>query len=145
MAVKVNELQAGDVDTVETYGQLDAMMLWQLFLSKKFGMYGIDRQEAIRETVSCIVLESSEALAHFLNATKPWKSTEIPWDEVDEEVIDILHFVLAYFNLRELSAADVVKAYRAKNLHNMKRAEGKKNAEKSDSSVQDLQDLQWCD
>jgi dimeric dUTPase (all-alpha-NTP-PPase superfamily) len=135
MAVKVNELQAGDVDTVETYGQLDAMMLWQLFLSDKFGMYDIDNTAAIRETVSCMVLESAEALAPFLNATKPWKSTEIPWEEVDEEVIDILHFVLAYFNLRGFDAPGIVKAYRAKNLHNMKRAEEKKNAQQANGGL----------
>lgn len=130
MAVEIKKLSEGDIDTVNEHGELDAMMIWQFFLSRLFGMEKIDRELAIKETVSCIVLEAAEALQPFLNATKPWKDRTIPWDEVDEEVIDILHFVLAYFNLREITSDEVVLRYRSKNLHNMKRAEEKINAGK---------------
>lgn len=127
MAVPVTELQDGDKDTIAEYGQLEAMQIWQLFLSKKFGMYEIDRNTAVRETVSCIVLEAAEALAPFLNATKPWKEQTVDFAEVDEEVIDILHFVLAYFNLRGFNSKDVLERYRAKNLHNLTRVKKVQN------------------
>lgn len=127
MAVSITQLQDGDKDTVCEYGQLEALLVWQMFLSKRFGMYNIDRHSAIRETISCIVLESAEALSPFLNATKPWKENEVDFAEVDEEVVDILHFVLAYFNLRGIDSKSIIERYRSKNLHNLKRTKGIKN------------------
>lgn len=122
MAVEIKELQDGDKDTIAEYGELDAMLNWQCLLSRMFGMYEIENQDAIRETVSCIVLEAAEALAPFLNATKPWKNTNLNWAEIDEEVIDILHFTFAYFNLRGIDSKSIVERYRAKNLYNLTRA-----------------------
>lgn len=130
MAVEIKPLQEGDKDTVADYGDLEAMLIWQFFLSQKFGMYDIDREVAVKETISCIVLEAAEALQPFLNATKPWKSQQVDYAEVDEEVIDILHFCLAYFNLREIEAGRLIEMYRSKNLYNLLRAEKKRENSK---------------
>lgn len=109
---------------VSGYGQLEAMMSWQSDLSNVLGVKLNDVGQ-VRDIVACLAVEAAEAQAHFLNATKPWKSQEVDFDEVDEEMIDAFHFLLSYFNLRGMSSYDVLVEYRQKNLKNYSRIQAK--------------------
>jgi dimeric dUTPase (all-alpha-NTP-PPase superfamily) len=82
-------------------------------------------EEHIKETIACLAVEASEALAPFLTSTKPWKDRYPDMNHIDEEMIDVLHYLLTYWNLRGFTAGDIFDAYQAKNSKNFKRLEAK--------------------
>lgn len=56
---------------------------------------------------------------------KHWKNKkDIDWDNVREEAIDILHFLLSIFDDLEMSGDDVYNEYIKKNEENIKRQLG---------------------
>ena len=76
-------------------------------------------------SVACALTEAAEANVYFLNETKPWKPTEPDWAKVDEEMIDVLHFVLQYFISRRIRPFDLYGMYKSKNLTNQQRVKDK--------------------
>ena len=76
-------------------------------------------------SVGCALTEAAEANVHFLNETKPWKPTNPDWDKVDEEMVDVLHFVLQYFISRDVRPYDLYQMYKIKNLTNQQRVKEK--------------------
>lgn len=132
MAVQVPDLLSPiDSELVDEIGELGALMLWQNGLSDILGVLAMEEQTGMREMVACLSVEAAEAQAHFLNGTKPWKSQIVDRAEVDEEMIDCLHFIFAYFNVRGIPSEEVVRRFRAKNLRNFDRIKEKMNAKSS--------------
>lgn len=76
-------------------------------------------------SVGCALVEAAEANVHFLNETKPWKPKNPDWAKVDEEMIDVLHFVLQYFINRDVRPFDLYQMYKTKNLINQQRVKDK--------------------
>lgn len=124
-----SELNVTDTITVLRDGEFQAMLDWQYELTDSLNPKGASHLFSsvgdLQQTIQMLIVEASEALAPFLNATKPWKPDVVDLDEVDEEMIDVLHFLLTYFNFRGLDAKDVILAYRNKNLANFNRASEK--------------------
>lgn len=110
-----------DLTTIALCGKIGAMKIWQRELTETIGVYSSNDFSSLKDVVACMTVESSEALAHFLTSGKPWKPQEPDMDEVDEEMIDVLHYLLTYFNLREWSDHEIVRRYRSKNLRNFER------------------------
>lgn len=81
--------------------------------------------EHVAETVASLAVEASEAFAPFLTRTKPWKDPVPDMAHVDEEMVDVLHFLLTYWNLRGKDAVDIFKEYDAKNRKNQSRLAAK--------------------
>ena len=119
------QLTENDKNLVTALGPLDALLLWQERLSEVLKVYDMPREEAIKAMVACLAVEGSEAMAHFLTSTKPWKPQTVDMAAVTEEMIDVLHFLLAFFNLVQMNGEDIVEAYRAKNLRNYQRIQEK--------------------
>ena len=84
--------------------------------------------EHIQETIACLAVEASEALAPFLTGTKPWKPRDPDITHIDEEMIDCLHYLATYWNLRKMSSNDVLVEYRKKNFRNYQRLADKLSA-----------------
>lgn len=114
-----------DKEHVKTTGELGAMLKWQDALSSTLRVYDMPKQEAIKAMIECLAVEAAETLAPFLTKTKPWKPQTVDMDHVKEEAIDILHFLLALFNLMEMGPQEVVEEYRRKNLINYDRVKAK--------------------
>lgn len=78
-------------------------------------------------TLNNIIGESTEAAAFFGDITKPWKkSLGVSLDEVQEELIDILHFLLQAFIIVGMDASAVMELYRIKNRVNFRRIKAKR-------------------
>lgn len=110
-----------DQSFVDNNGELEAMLAWQDRLSSTLRVYDMPKQEAIKAMIECLAVEAAETLAPFLTKTKPWKSQVVDMAHVKEEAIDILHFLLALFNLMDMDADAIVEEYRRKNLVNYDR------------------------
>lgn len=82
-------------------------------------------------TLNNIVGEATEAAEFFGDITKPWKKDlRVAADEVQEELIDILHFLLQGFIILGMDADEVTRLYRIKNGVNFRRIrEKRKEAE----------------
>jgi len=113
---------AEDAEQVEADGHLSSMLAWQSMLSNVCGVYLLPPDSALKSTLSQMVVEAAEAFAPWVTETKPWKP-RFPTDlaPTDEEVIDVLHYVLTWANLRGWDADELVARYRAKNLRNFDR------------------------
>ena len=118
-------LSDNDLALIDDLGQLEAMKIWQGELSEVCGCGAFSTEDLLRDTVAQLAVEASEALAPFLTKTKPWKDPIPDLNHIDEEIIDVLHFVLTYFNVREISGNQMVEAYRRKNLRNFERVSEK--------------------
>jgi dimeric dUTPase (all-alpha-NTP-PPase superfamily) len=110
-----------DSEKTASVGELAAMLEWQDQLSSTLRVYDMPKQEAIKAMIECLAVEAAETLAPFLTKTKPWKSQVVDMAHVKEEAIDILHFLLALFNLMDMDADAIVEEYRRKNLVNYDR------------------------
>lgn len=108
-----------------TNSQLLELFKWQLELIDLVVPENMDRDHVAKLMVGCVLGEAAEANAHFLNETKPWKPSDPDWDAVDEEMIDVLHFLLEYFIMRNLTPTQVAIMYRNKNLVNQERVRSK--------------------
>jgi NTP pyrophosphatase (non-canonical NTP hydrolase) len=120
-----------DTNKVNKIGELGAMLMWQDMLSATLGVYDLPKEEAIKAMIECLAVEAAETLAHFLTKTKPWKPQVVNMDEVKEEAVDILHFLLAFFNLMDMGPEAIVEEYRRKNLINYERVAAKMAALKA--------------
>jgi dimeric dUTPase (all-alpha-NTP-PPase superfamily) len=105
--------------------KLHALFAWQQELIDIVVPEGMDQKHVAKLMVGCVLGEAAEANAHFLNETKPWKPSEPNWKAVDEEMIDVLHFLLEYFIMRGYSPYSVITVYRHKNLTNQERVRSK--------------------
>lgn len=119
----IHGLEEDDALDVQFLGQLGAMLKWQDQLSARCGAYGFPPQLQLEMAISQLVVEAGEALAPFLVKTKPWKPQQPNLQHTDLEIIDVLHYVLTYFNVRGLAASEVTALYRQKNLVNFRRIE----------------------
>ena len=54
---------------------------------------------AIRITLLNLCAELLEVIDYLGNETKPWKSKEVDWEHIKEEVVDVYHFYLQLFIL----------------------------------------------
>lgn len=111
---------SSDYKDLESLGPIQTMLEWQRDLSNALGVDG-NSPNAIPHIIQCLISEATEVNNHFLNSTKPWKPIEVMYENVDEEMIDVLHFVLTYFNLRKFSDFDIMRAYKKKNDKNFQR------------------------
>ena len=107
--------------TIQPEQPIDSMLKAQANLSEFLGVYKLDKEEQLRSTLAQLSVEASEALAPFLTKTKPWKTQTPDLTATDEEVIDILHYVWTYFNIRGMSQSQIVELYFAKNARNFAR------------------------
>lgn len=128
MAVPIVPLSDADAMQVGLYGALGAMLKWQDVMSTYCGVQNFDEYNRLRNNTVALAVEANEVLAHFSNETKPWKQLMPNMELVDEEMIDVLHFVLTYFNLRGWDTKDILEHYRSKNLHNFDRVRQKMEA-----------------
>ena len=67
------------------------------------------------------VIELQEALGYLPDGMKKWWKKSTNYDHVFEESIDVLHFLLSFWNHLEVSAEDVWKEYDRKMEINFKR------------------------
>lgn len=82
----------------------------------------------LKEILACMSVEVAEAQAPLLNSTKPWKvDRPIDWAHIDEEVVDVLHFVMGYFIGRDYTAEQIFDLYYNKNSANRERIAQKLN------------------
>jgi len=123
--MKDESLMPPDNRTSLVQAPINTMLELQDQLSRFLGVYNLEEEEQYRSTLAQLAVESSEALAPFLNLTKPWKTTSVNYEEVDEEIIDVLHYVLTYFNLRQLKEHDILALYIMKNSRNFSRVQEK--------------------
>jgi len=123
--MKDESLMPPDNRTSLVQAPINTMLELQDQLSRFLGVYNLEEEEQYRSTLAQLAVESSEALAPFLNLTKPWKTTSVNYEEVDEEIIDVLHYVLTYFNLRRLKEHDILALYIMKNSRNFSRVQEK--------------------
>lgn len=123
-----DDISVSDKQDVEKLGALGAMLKWQDELSILCGAYNFPTQLQLEMAIAQLVVEASEALAPFLVKTKPWKPQEPNLELIDLEIIDVLHYVLTYFNVRQMGPDEVIQLYRQKNLVNFKRIEGRLTA-----------------
>jgi NTP pyrophosphatase (non-canonical NTP hydrolase) len=115
------ELSDSDIEMIARVGMLSAMLKWQHELSIACGVNRFDRQTSIEMALGQLMVEAGEAFAPFLVKTKPWKPQIPDFDKIDEEIIDVLHYVLTYFNLRAFNDTEIIEAYRRKNIINFER------------------------
>lgn len=125
MQESVSNLSTEDLFEVMSFGAIDAMLKWQDELSEACGVYAFPNQLQIEMAIGQLVVEAAEAYAPFLVKTKPWKPQSPNMAAVDEEMIDVLHYVLSYFNMRQLKTLDIVAMYRRKNVINFNRIQKK--------------------
>lgn len=112
---------------------LQEMLDAQAKLSEKCGVGSLVLQVAMKSTLAQMMVEAGEAMAPWVTETKPWKKQEVDQivlAETDIEVIDVLHYVLTWFNLRGYDAQDLFEMYMAKNSVNHARV-SQKLAEKA--------------
>lgn len=125
MAVDIiQDFSDDDINVIECLGQMGALQVWQSELSEFLGVYKQFKTRpmvTLHEVIQCISVEANEALAPWLTGTKPWKPPFPDLDDVDEEMIDILHYLLTWFNLRNWDAQEVLRRYRSKNAYNFER------------------------
>lgn len=82
------------------------------------------------EQLNQLLLLMSRAIIHEaieVDNELPWKTWEkepkvVDYDHVEEELIDILHFVMESFIALGMSPRDILEAYSAKNKVNHERA-----------------------
>lgn len=108
-----------------TNQQLYQLFDWQHELVNLVVPDDMNRDHVAKLMVGCVLGEAAEANAHFLNETKPWKPSDPDWEAVDEEMIDVLHFLLEYFIMRNIEPTKVAAMYRNKNLVNQERVRSK--------------------
>ena len=96
----------------------------QLEFMVQLGLFGADREMAIRDTCLALIVEATEVL----NETnwKPWKKTPkvLNEEKIKEEIIDALHFVIELALLMEMRPLDILKEYISKMEINQKRQKG---------------------
>jgi len=63
-------------------------------LMKSCGVFELSEDEQLEVTLLNIAGESLEAMGFVLDKTKPWKSSELNYDDIKEELIDVYHFFL---------------------------------------------------
>jgi NTP pyrophosphatase (non-canonical NTP hydrolase) len=122
------KLNPEDKQTVSTFGLLQSALIWQYKLSNTCGVNVLEKMQALKSTLSQMVVEAAEAFAPWVTETKPWKPQYPDLAATDEEVIDVLHYVLTWANLREWTAEELIFRYRAKNLRNFERVNEKISA-----------------
>lgn len=104
---------------------LSEMYKLQLELNEVLEQNKVEKGRLTELMVMNMVTESAEALAHFTNETKPWKPTEPDLEKVDEEVIDVLFFVLNYFTSRGIRPGEIFSMYFRKHQVNIQRVKEK--------------------
>lgn len=127
MTVELVPLTNEENHAIQQRGELGAMLDWQHELSTMCGSYGPATGEndgwydALKNNAIQLVVEAGEVASHYSNETKRWKSKYPDLSKVDEEMIDVMHYALTYFNIRNMSAYEIAVRYRAKNNHNYTR------------------------
>lgn len=77
-------------------------------------------------TLGNISDEALEAGRFFGDLTKPWKiNLDAPLDDIKEELIDVLHFLLQAFIIVDMNANDIYSLYLQKNRKNWQRIQEK--------------------
>ena len=74
----------------------------QRHLMKVCGVYELSKNEQLEVTFLNIAGESIEAMGFVLDKTKPWKNSELNFDKIKEEVIDVYHFYLQFLVVTDL-------------------------------------------
>ena len=111
----------------EINSELAEMLDSQLALMHECRADGIPNDELLYITLNNIIGEANEAAAYYGDITKPWKKNlELPLEEVQEELVDILHFLLQAFIILDMDADDIVELYRIKNRINHRRVKAKR-------------------
>jgi len=70
--------------------------------------------DLIREAAIGANVEAAEVLDPLNKANRPWKPRTLDKDHVQEEIVDIMFYVLELFVLFGMSWEDVIKAYKSK-------------------------------
>lgn len=71
-------------------------------LMEACGVFKLTKDEQLEVTFLNIAGESLEVLGFVLDKTKPWKSSELNYDDIKEELIDVYHFFLQLLVITEL-------------------------------------------
>lgn len=83
--------------------------------------------ELLYVTLGNIIGEASEAAEWFGDITKPWKkSLVMPLEEVQMELVDVLHFLMQAFIIVGMDASEILELYRIKNRINFRRVKEKR-------------------
>lgn len=92
-------------------------------LIKERQLENITKEEWLQKLIIALSGELSE-VANEINYK--WWKTQKPtnWDNVREELSDVLHFFVAMCIHAGLSAEDLYEAYKQKNAENIKRQQG---------------------
>lgn len=108
-------------------GELDEMLDAQRHLMGECLANRIPNDTLLYITLNNIVGEANEAAAFYGDITKPWKvNMGVNLDEIQEELIDILHFLLQAFIITGMTGADIVSLYHIKNNVNFRRIKAKR-------------------
>lgn len=111
----------------EINSELAEMLDLQLGFRHQCRADGIPNDEFLYITLNNIIGEANESAAYYGSITKPWKKNlELPLEEVQEELVDILHFLLQAFIILDMDADDIVELYRIKNRINHRRVKAKR-------------------
>jgi len=105
---------------------LGDMLYDQEVLDMMCGVYSLPKEQQIKTRLTQLIVEAGEALAPLCTETKPWKPP-FPSDlsPVDEEVIDVLHYVLSYAIVRGWDGEELAIRYFEKNKKNQLRVKEK--------------------
>lgn len=115
------------VNVEQLDGELAEILDLQLGLMHECQANAIPNDELLYITLNNIAGEASEAGEWYGDITKPWKKNlEIPLDEVQMELIDILHFLMQAFIIVGMDAAAITELYRIKNRINYRRVKAKR-------------------
>lgn len=90
-------------------------------LMKKLGVKRDLSESNVKDIIACAQVELSEAMAPLLNATKPWKPQAVRWEEVREELVDVLFFLVEAYIVLGMTPSDVLVDYVAKWTKNNQR------------------------
>lgn len=115
------------VNVEQIEGDLAEMLDLQRALMHECRADDIANDELLYITLNNIAGEASEAAEWYGDITKPWKKVlDLPLDEVQMELVDILHFLLQAFTIVNMDAAEIVELYRIKNRINHRRVKAKR-------------------
>ncbi|MDD4342998.1 MAG: dUTPase [Eubacteriales bacterium] len=111
--------------------KLDKIFEMQSFLDEKIARernLKFSKEEWIQKEVLAMISELSEVLDEV--NFKWWKNKkEINDDQLKEEIVDLLHFLISMSLKAGMSAEEIFSIYMKKNEENIKRQEGKTEKE----------------
>lgn len=111
--------------------------LFDTDLVKNRGLEGISKDEWVQKEILALLSELGELLAEV--NFKWWKNKkEVNWDNVKEEIVDVLHFFTGMCLKIGMNADELTRIYIKKNEENFNRQYGKSEKKGYELSATDI-------